>query len=65
MPWKADFFFFFKIYLFERERERERERENKLGGGAEGEGKAGSLLSRESDPGLQPRTLKSQPVLNT
>jgi len=43
---------FFKdyIYLFERERTRAGQ------GGAEGEGEAGSPLSRELGPGLDPRT---------
>ena len=39
--------------------ERKRERKNKLWGGAEGEGEADSLLSREPDIVLDPRTLIS------
>ena len=47
------------IYLIERERQRERERERvQAGGGAEEQGEADSLLSREHDAGLDPRTPK-------
>jgi len=35
------------------------EREHTSGGGAEREGEADSLLSREPDTGLEPRTLGS------
>ena len=43
-------------------RERERERAGTwMGGGAEGEGEAGSPLSREPDAGLYSRTLGSWP----
>ena len=42
--------FFKKIYLFERERAQME------GRGAEGDGEAGSLLSRELNLGLDPRT---------
>ena len=45
------------IYLFDRERERERERANKQEW--QGEGEVGSLLSRETKVGLDPRTLGS------
>ena len=52
----ADFFFlkilFFFIYLTERDH-KQAERQ------AEGEGEAGSPLSREPDSGLDPRTLRS------
>jgi len=34
-------------------------RKHVLGGGAEGEGQANSLLSREHDAGMHPRTLRS------
>ena len=46
-------FCFFKdfMYLFESEREKEL--------GAEGEGEAGSLLSKEPSAGLDPRTPRS------
>ena len=37
-----------------------RETEHKWEGGAEGEGEADSLLSREFNAGLDPRTLGSQ-----
>ena len=43
------------IYLFDRERE------NKQGVAVEGEGEADSLLSRESNVRLNPRTLRSWP----
>jgi len=52
-------FFFFKIlfiHLTQKERERQRIQAR---GVAEGEGEADSLLSREPDVGLHPRTLKS------
>ena len=58
---KVKFLFFKRFYLFEREREereREREREQSTAGGG-GEGEADSLLSREPDVGLDPRTLGS------
>jgi len=50
---------FFKdfIYLFARERERTSRAE----GGTEGEGEAGSPLSREPHAGADPRTLGSGP----
>ena len=47
---------FLKIYLFDRERER-----TQAGGVAEGEGEAGSPMSRDPNSGFQPRTLGSQP----
>ena len=56
---QGSLFIFFKkdfIYLFERERERESMSRE---GGAEREGEADSLLSREPDVGLDPRTLGS------
>ena len=61
-PWgafkKIDLFIYLFIYLTEREGERERE--HKQGKQqAEGEREAGSLLSREPDMGLDPRTLGS------
>jgi len=40
-------------------RERAREREHEQGGGAEGEREVDFLPSRESDGGLDPRTLGS------
>ena len=48
--------FFFKdfIYLFVRERERERLSKQEE---QQAEGEAGSLLSKEADAGLHPRTL--------
>ena len=46
--------FFFKILFIERKHELVGE-----GGWAEGEGDAGSLLSRKPDVGLHPRTLGS------
>ena len=42
------------MYLFERKK-------TQAGGGAEGEGEAGSPLGREPDMGLDPRTLGSPP----
>lgn len=58
------FLSFFSIYLFEREKEREREdaerqRAQEWWGRVEGEGKAGSPLSRELYVGLNSRTLRS------
>ena len=57
MKFKYFSIFFFKkdisIYLFEGDREHEQ------GLGAEGEGEADSLLSREPSVGLHPRTLSS------
>ena len=46
------------IYLFERNKKRAQ-----AGGVVEGEGEAGSLLSRKSNVGLYPRTLGSGPEL--
>ena len=52
---KIGFYFFLKILFIT-------ERENKPGvQQAEGEGEAGSPLSREPDTGLDPRTLGSWP----
>ena len=48
--------FFLRFYLFERERE-----SRQAGEAAEGEGEAGSPLSREPDVGLDPTTLGSRP----
>jgi len=53
------FFLRFFIYLFETEREIVRERAQQGEWQAEGEGKAGFLLSREPDAGLNPRMLGS------
>ena len=52
---------FFKdfIYLFERQHEREREHEQR--GQGKGEGEADSLLNREPDVDLDPRTLGPWP----
>ena len=63
-------FFFKRCYLFiywiekgERGKKEEKEGEReRAGGGAEAEGEADSSLSRESDVGLDPRTLRSWPV---
>ena len=52
-------FFIFKkdfIYLFYRERERKHKQREKQ---AEGKGEAGSLLNKEPNMGLNPRTLGS------
>jgi len=38
-----------------------RQKEHKWGAGAEGKGEADSLLSREPDRGLNPRTRGSEP----
>ena len=57
-------FFFFKIlFIYLRWGEREREREHISGGGrgTEGKGEAGSMLSREPNVGLDPRTPRSWP----
>ena len=50
---KLFFSLFYFIYLFEREHEID----HKPGGGIEGE--AGSLLNREPEAGLDPRTMGS------
>ena len=61
--------FIFKDFIYLRENERESEWEHKQGkGGAEGEGEAGSMLSREldavlDDAVLDPRTLWLGPEL--
>lgn len=58
------FLFFFKkkvYYLFIWERERKHWAVE--GGGTEGEGEADFPLSKESNVGLDPRTLRSQPEL--
>jgi len=55
------FLFFFKIlfiYLFVREQESEHKQ-----GEQQAEAEAGSLLSKEPDVGLYPRTLGSRPEL--
>ena len=53
--------FFLKIlFVYLRERERKSAHTNGVGG-AEGEGDAGSPLSREPDAGLHPRTPRSRP----
>ena len=52
-------FFFFNFYLFEREREGEDPTSGGGEVGAEGGKAADSLLSREPDSGLNPRTLGS------
>ena len=65
VPFCLPFFPFLKIlfiYFCVRERERDWELEHtQAGGGAEGE--ADTPLSREPDPGLDPRTLGSWPKL--
>ena len=58
------FVFVFKNFIWESENEGERERESmhartSSGGGAERKGEPDSLLSRESDVGLHPKTLGS------
>ena len=56
------YWFFKRFYFFMRERERDREREcTQVGRAAEGdgEGEAGSLLSRDPEAGLDLRTLGS------
>jgi len=50
-------FLFFKFYLFIHQRERKHM--HKQGGGAEGEGKTGSPLSKEPNAGLNPWALGS------
>ena len=55
--WILSFFKKDFIYL------REREREHKQEGGRDGEGEAESLLNRNPDMGLNPRTLGSRPEL--
>ena len=45
----------------ERGRESEKEREHEQRIGADREGEADSLLSKEPDKGLDPRTLRSRP----
>lgn len=55
------FFFFKRFYLCIRERESERA-SAWVEGGAEGEGEAGSLLSKESNVGLDPGIPGSWPV---
>lgn len=54
------FFFSFKVftYSFVCVRERERARAQKWGSHRQREGQVGSLLSREQDPGLNPRVLE-------
>ena len=52
----AQVFFFLKICIYVLERERESKHKQWLEG-AEGEGEAGSLLSREPDPGLDPEIM--------
>ena len=54
-PKDGIFCFVLRLYLFETERESM----HKQGGGAEGEGEAGSQLSREPDLGLYCRTPRS------
>ena len=49
-------FIYLCIYVFIYERERERERESTSRRKVRGKGEAGSLLIRESDVGLNPRT---------
>ena len=51
-----DFYFFLRFYL---SFETEKVRESTAGAEADGEGEAGSQLSREPDAGLYPSTLRS------
>ena len=58
MNYYIEGFFFFKIFVYSFERESTRESTSRGGGwGAEGEGKAVSLLNMEPNVGLNPRTL--------
>ena len=55
--WPYPFFFFFKDFIYLLEREHVQERAHRQGElPAEGEGEAGSWLSREPDMGLHPRS---------
>ena len=50
---------FFKDFVYLFDRERERETDNTSRGRGTGRGRKNSLLNRESDVGLNPRTLGS------